>query len=413
MEHSVIAIEEARENYSRLEENANEEQVQNHVVVPFITKLGYLHQWFHYQQRKVKGKIIFDIDIYPPHFPAKRIIIEIKRKGMKITDKELLQISGYVNSQNGVEFAFITNGEDYFMLNNSIQGELEQRIMLKCNILEETNKENLILFMYKSIFENGITRYFKDLAQYKVFFLEEKKQSSWDAYYATLRNFFTFMSSSNVYFPLNKIRIEDFQAFLDSKCKTKKSIETLINNYSHINALYESYKINGLLKENPFEYKVKELNTKKNKGRIEPLNDDEIDMIFQALEKTYFPERNILFFYLLLYTGMSRNSIQNLEMESIDLKNNRLLINQNKFMPINDDLRKKIELYFKWFKGKGLHSEYLLPSNYGKCKLKTLSSGNFNSIMNSCLKKTNISLERQKQITLKFVRESCSGQAFL
>lgn len=410
----VEIITQVKKDYFELEDNANEEQVQNHLIVPLLKKLGYKHHnWFHYQSRKMKGKLIFDIDIYPPDAPTKRIVVEVKKKGLQITTKEILQASTYVNSQARVNYIIICNGEDYYLLDNSIQGELEQRVMLKLNIFEEKDLAFFKFLSYESIFENGITKYLTDLAQYKVFFLEENKQSSWETYYGTLSNFFLFMANSEVYYPLDRIRVEDFQAFLNNKGINEKSIVTQVNNYNHINGLYEAYKVRGLLKTNPFEYIVNKLKAKVKKEINEPLQDFEIEMIINSLKETHYPERNILLFHMLLYTGMSRGCIQNLRIDNIDLEHKKILINGKKYLTINEVLRQNFEQYFGWINRKEIKTDYLFPSNYGKCKGNNLASGSFNSILNSCLKRTEISVERQKIITLKFIRESVVRRMYM
>ncbi len=403
-------INETKKRYLNLEYNANEEQIQNHVVIPFLADLKYNSnpEWFHYQSRSVKGKIIFDIDIYNISSPLKRLIVEVKKKGTKITQREIFQLSSYINSQYGVNFGIITNGEDFILIDNSISGELIQRVIFRFNIFKIKDYKILKFFTYNSLFETCVTKYFRDLTQYKVFFLENNKLSSWNAYYGTLFNYFIFMADKDIYYPLDKIRVDDFKTFLDSRI-TKKQVPTLVNNYNHINGLYEMYKERGILTENPFEYIVKDLKFKIDKEIIEPLTDDEIGMIIISLQnedKTHYPERNILLFYLLLYTGMSRASIQNLKVRSINVKKGNIKINKDKYLPICGTLKKTCNIYFEWLVKKGIETEYLFPSNYGICKGKNLSSGNFNAILNKCLRRTEISMERQKVITLKFIRET-------
>lgn len=393
------------ETYINLEEDANEADIGKHIVDPLLIKLGYLSGWIHYQKRKIKGKLIFDAIISPKKDKCQKVIVEFKNKKTKIGLNEILQISTYINSVADVEFGIITNGRDLLLISNSIIGELEQRIIFKIDIYNDKCNWILDFLGYECVLNNQVTKYFRDLAQFKAFFLEEKKETSWSRYDNTLSNFYCYLSERKKYYSPDKLRVDDFNEFLESKKDSKKSSFTLLNNYSHISALYEDFKKNDLVKENPFERIVDEYREKSYKIQKEPLQNHEIDIILDALKLSNNPQRNVLIFKLILFSGMNRSDIQHFETSRIDTIRKLLFLNKNKVIPITENLGNEIETYLKLKKDKGLSSIYLFSSNYGENKNKSFDAGQFDDILKTALKKTSLSKERQKEITIKFIKE--------
>lgn len=254
-----------------------EENIKNHVVVPiFLQGLGYNTRELYYEEKAFDGRC--DITYFEKSKPI--IIVETKglgqkNKELKITDKDKKQLIDYLMGyEERIVWGILTNGFDYYLLNNDIQGLINDKIVFHLSVNQKSSWRYLKYFSYENIFESKVSNFFADVARFKMYWSNsDKKESSFNSYRSTLNNFFEFYSLNHQYSSFGKvdseclcqIKLDDFFAFSQkmNECPSKKrqnaerTYITLGNNYNHIKAFFETLKDYGYIPHHNFTYSEK------------------------------------------------------------------------------------------------------------------------------------------------------------
>lgn len=400
-----------------------EQDVTNKLVKPLLVMLGYSEEWFKYEPHRFNGKV--DICIYINGNYREQFFIEIKNINEKL-NKHIKQLDIYLTANN-IEWGLLTNGIDYILLNRR-NGDLDKQEVFRINLLDQECETYLKHIELDSLFNKRTTDYFRDLAQYKNYFLENNKSSSWGSYNNTLTNFFNYLINKyKKYYRLDNERsLDDFKDFIlfeinhnkqSNNKKVAKRKATILNKYAHIKGFMDFIVLSGIAQQNKFKNLTEddmlegtncEVPTK---NKI-PLEADELKQMLDYYKGNSRDSlRNTLILLLTLYAGLDRNEIRTIEHSNIDFKKKVLTIKQRE-IPLTDKLFNSICDYIELKKEKKLTSNYLFPSNYGNKANDALAEGNFNQIINISLENSKIPKERQKELNIKFLRESLIKRMF-
>lgn len=319
-----------------------------------------------------------DIAICVNQYKNDVLYVETKRAGKQLIDSDVEQLLNYLNIIN-VDWGILTNGKDYLLLNNKIDGEYKYKIVFNFNLKDGSTDYILKFFTYEYIFDRKVTNYFKYLAQFKAYKkITNEKDMSWRQYHSTLFNFFMYLAQKDYFYGIDKIRHHDFKEYLiltiDSKKKQNKrypkSKTSISNYYRYISGMYETFKLNGMEINNPFEKITEEemlsgIEYDEEERFISPLNDDEIEKILKAFEFTRNPERNRLIFLLILYCAMDKSEVQKLKVSDIDFKNKKLIFDDRE-IPLPKYIIQLINEYLVIKEKNGEDSDYLFCRYYNK-----------------------------------------------
>ncbi len=146
---NVKLIQDKYMNLSNSFEDFNEANIKMKVVSPFLEILGYPFKWQFYENPVIKGVTISDITI---KMNSKVILfIEVKKSFTgKSYLKDLHQLISYLNDKN-VEWGILTDGKDYILVNNDIEGECKDKEILRYNIFEVNESDTIRYFSHKMI----------------------------------------------------------------------------------------------------------------------------------------------------------------------------------------------------------------------------------------------------------------------
>lgn len=406
-------IAEARENYLRLDEDANEANTINRVVEPLLIRLGYKKIWIYLEERPVKGRVFFDIIISLDNKKTHILTIEVKKKGTRLGYNEKKQTLNYVNENKSSPWAILTNSEEWILLNNDIIGDFDDREIFTFNLFDDRTNNILKYFSYEFIFVTNVTTYFKHVTQFKAFYCLNNNPSSFIQYQNTLFNFFDYLSENeNLYIELSSVRVADFEKYINidktNKIKSKKRIPedvAIVNKYAHISGMYEALIKRNQLKENPFYYKAEEYRNKISKNKKIPISIFEYENMIGYYTGKSDETRNKLIIKLLFFIGMSRSEIMLLQESQIKIKS-RQIIFDNRILELDDELVEMINKYREIKKSKGFKSSYLFPSKYSHCKNNPLWAANYNRVVNESLNSEVFSKERKKEININLIKET-------
>ncbi|AGK97609.1 type I restriction enzyme HsdR N-terminal domain-containing protein [Clostridium pasteurianum] len=175
----------------------NEKTVQNIIVTKFLEILGYNDEWYIYENDLYNSKLYSDISICIDRNKSLLLIVEVKNSNISINDDELEQLSRYMNAKKA-EWGIITNGNDFILYNNDIDGNIDERVVWKYNLSNNKNIQYVRYFSYEYIFKKKVSNFFKYIRQFEVYFLENNKASSLKGYKGTLYYFFDFLATNKL-----------------------------------------------------------------------------------------------------------------------------------------------------------------------------------------------------------------------
>lgn len=178
------------------------------------------------------------------------MLIGIKDGGQDLIDNDTGQLKQAADGK-GIENALLTNWKEYVLLNfkldigMSTDGDLWRKyIVFWFDIYDKKsrNRTNLKYFKYlekESLFESGITDFFANIAQYRIWKFEEGlSEKSWSAYFSTLSNYYEFISEKykNYKGVYGRMSEDDFEEFISTRKRngTQSSIKTIGNNHTHV-----------------------------------------------------------------------------------------------------------------------------------------------------------------------------------
>jgi integrase/recombinase XerD len=359
--------------------DTNEENIKIHVVSKFLEMLGYDSSEFYYEHSMFHKDGRADIAVKIDDITY--LYIEVKSPNNKLSEKEQSQLAQYLHDRS-LSWGILTNGKKFILFNDSIKPIPNpnrsvniDKVVLEIDIFNHRHKDLITYFRKENIFDNKITNYFKDIAQFKALKYPDGG-GSWLQYKGTLNNFFKYYANSQKrYRELNQIRIDEFEEFLNiefEKAKNKEnyngkninSIETFKNKYSHIRAFFQTLKVKSHGFDEEKTQLIKRINVEeKNTEKSEILNDENIDLIldfYEKRQKTY-SIRNKCIFLLCLCYGFERSTLLKLTFDSVKkdkiIIENRELVIPPKLLSLLDELKQ----HNKQNKVKG---NYLFYSKY-------------------------------------------------
>jgi integrase/recombinase XerD len=264
----------------------------------------------------------------------------------------------------GLSWGILTNGKKFILFNDSIKSIPNpnrpiniDKIVLTIDIFNHKQKELITYFRKENIFENKITNYFRDIAQFKALKFADGGDS-WNQYKGTLNNFFKYYAKSQKrYRELNQIRLDEFEDFLNvelEKANNKEnvngknisSIQTFKNKYSHIRTFFQILKVRSHGFDEEKIQLIKRINIEeKNIEKNEMLNDENIDLILNFYEKRKDSIRNKCIFLLCLCYGFERSTLLKLTFACI--KKDKLIIEKrelvipSKLLNLLDELKQQ------------------------------------------------------------------------
>ncbi|WP_295067192.1 tyrosine-type recombinase/integrase [Ruminococcus sp.] len=387
--------------------NLGEENIKNHVVVNvFLKELGYNPENWDYEEAIYEGRadIVYKIKNEP------LFIVETKgqKKGSQttnidLTEKDMKQLSEYLNSHKPViDWGLLTNGIRYILLNNSIEGEIPDRIVFDISFDDSHNRDRAYLkyYSYENLFVNKTTQYFADIAQFKSFAKKDGTldMKNWSVYKSTLFRFFDYYAKQNGYKIISKapheilsrIHPEDFIEFVNEKSKNRgfgkrvTSKETVKSNFSYLSSFFKTLSAHSYVNNQNFtqgrDFSLSEVvdTPKKKSDNYVDENTFKEALSYYYSSKTNY--RDIAVFLLCAYYGLERSVVHNLKWDSIDLNKRIFRVNEQKCEII--DL---LELCFveikKQNKGNKNKSKYVFTSRTGS-KNEKANASTLNDVFN-------------------------------
>lgn len=373
--------------------NLNEENTKQHIVIPALKFLGYESECFNFENREDHKNKVVDISW---ENNKDRLYIEVKRSGYDIKKSDVKQLTDYIVAGN-INWGILTNGKRYILINKNIEcigyGEdiSLDRIVLDVDASQKNKKIYLKYFSKGYIFDNKHTEYFRDIAQFKSYFLAEKKEGSWIQYKSTLNNFVEYLIGKHEnYRPLNSISFVDFKDYWKHKLVSNdeiKSLRTYKAQYAHVSSmfytLHEKEKITG---KNNFAYiTTKEVEESyyslfNRESIIENkfvLNERNIKEAINILNSKRDDNRNIIVLLLAVYCGITRSDIESLKWEDLDLKKGKIKF-KSRSIPLPKTIKDRLDILSKDYKKKKIKTSNVFCKYYDKKYTAiTVSSINF------------------------------------
>ena len=146
---SMLIEDSTRELRSKLDtlkdKGDSEENVKNHITVWMLKMLGYDEDWFDYEYLCRKGKNRHE-DIYIKVPDVGGIFIETKKYSKDLTEDDLIQLAEYITLKTDIEWGILTNGRQYYLLNNAIhnygrnKNDITDKIVMKVEYNPLNNK---------------------------------------------------------------------------------------------------------------------------------------------------------------------------------------------------------------------------------------------------------------------------------
>lgn len=424
------------DRYDSLEDQ-NEENIKIKIVYPLFVLLGYNEENFHFEYPTYEGRKKVDISIYNKD-RSNFLFIEVKNGEKDLTDRDCIQLTNYMNTQN-IEWGVLTNGNCYILFNNSISGTSTEKEVLRCYLKPPSNRtfvndlyvakfnsNNMMCLTYDFLYLNKCTYYFKNLTEFKNSFNKKynsNDKGSFRQYKSILYGFINYIidkyKSYDLSFispyALNNFLLEDIKKKKISNQRYTESIETIVNKYNYIKGFCETLKNNRQILSNPFENLNEEkilsdfsLSSKENNYKL--LEDGEIIEILNSYKSENNSLRNSLIFLLFLYTGLDIKEIKNLKDNDVNINSKVIYVN-NRSIPLTNNILDLLKKYKNYKKINKINCEFLFYSKY-RGKYNKLNDVSFNRIISLQAFKTNLDSERKKLITPSFIKESLIKKMF-
>lgn len=359
-------IAEMKTNYKK------EENIKIKVVIPILEKLGYKISNMTFEHEVFKGKKYCDIAI---NIRADEYLyIEVKRGDYSIVNKDIMQLSNYLNT-TGIEWGIITNGSKYILINNNIKLPSSDKKVLEVDINRDSN--NLKYFSKEYLFGNRKTYYYTYVAYFKGIRGYKDEDQTWIVYRGTIYKFIKYLEDKyNDFEELEKINKRDIIEFLEKECKNSRrdidSDETIKNKISHINTMYEVLYENKVIRNIPFDKKRDDII---NKFKLESKKYDlvlekrDIETIFFHLEKGRNSLRNKTIITLAIFLGLNKSQILKIRKESFDFINNTIVLN-GRIVPLPEKIINMVKELINKNEAEGIKGNGVFYCRYnGKYKL--------------------------------------------
>ena len=247
----------------------SEENLKIHVTTWLLDELGYDMNDFDYEYKLCRRGKDRHADIYIP-VKNSAIFVETKKYSKDLDEDDVRQLIEYL-SMHSVLWGILTNGRQYYLINNSINihdGNGTKDIINKVVLYVEIgvgnnrakNEKYLKYFSKVCIFERKVTNYYRDVAQ---FFAWQtfKNEGSKSGYVNTLYNFFDYYAKAEHRYitgvrddalALEEITERDAIAFLKAERPYGRPLEGGVpkTKCSHIKTMFEVLYKSKYIREN-------------------------------------------------------------------------------------------------------------------------------------------------------------------
>lgn len=312
--------------------NKNEANIRFHVVIDcFLKNYGYNLSKCILEDYTGEGFC----DIWYELEGGNGIPIEVKRGDKNINISDIRQTKKYADYK-GVTFGILSNGYEFVLLDFTLKSVLHDEddvarayVVFWFNIfrVKDENFTELRYFkymQYENIVVNQITRYFSDIAQYRLWKLDSTDitKRSWRGYKSTLFTFFELFGMKKGKYDLRyyeQIGMDDFKEYIQ-KCKYKgndTSKKTVENNYTHLSNFLEE-----MQKHKKIRYFNLDEGRKRNLSEYMPtppkkiiteIRADDINTALEYFGTTRNATRNIAIFLLSISIGIERAQLNKLK----------------------------------------------------------------------------------------------------
>lgn len=393
IEIDMQKIKEIRNRFNRLEDR-NEENIKIKIVVEILKVVGYTLEDMNFEHKVYNRKKIADIAIKINE--SEYFYIESKNGDNNLAEYDIIQLSNYMNIKN-IVWGLLSNGKELVLINSRIkthsteQYSLKDKVVFRLNIMKDKDMTYLKFLSKEAMFEQRVTNYFKDIAQFKAYkYPLESDFHIFRNYKSTLNDFFIYYSDiQQRYLEVKDIRKYEFQNFLEHnqqvKRDTKRSItsqNTFKNKYSHLRSMLNEFKKQGDIHYHNFEEERRSLISKleyreSNKDKS-LLNYENISKILKFMEETKSSIRNKTIFLLSIYMGLERSILKNIEKKMFDLEKSVIRIN-GRILPLPSKLELLIRELIKENKSRGINDKYLFYTYYSK-KYNAITESSINDL---------------------------------
>lgn len=403
---------------NNLREKESEETIKMLIVKDMLHILGYNKEWFRCEEPNMLGKS--DILVTLPDNDM--LYIEVKSKDYKINKKDYSQLSAYMDSTN-TEWGIITNGNHYYLLNKSVNGKSEERVILEYLLIfksgfkysKQQNNINTKFFSYERIFKKKSTKYF---AYFKEYIIKNRNHSNYISthqYKSANFNFFNYLDINERICDeslLNPTRLIGY--FDDIASKKSYKGDTLISKCNYIISTLKYLEDCGKLQTkhfNNFNSKIFlcEIINKycdATSNEISPLTLTEARALlnyYSQNQSSY--SRNKLLFKLYLFICPSIERIRNLTRDDFISRKNSLYLKINNY---EFELPKSLVIDYNEylnFRNK-INCKYLFFTYYRQ-QYKQMTCTTIMSIINDSFNNIpNISEERKKCLNISTIQKS-------
>ena len=362
-----------------------------HVVGPFLERLGYKREWHELEPRSHNRSRKF-VDLYINDRKGNQLVIEVKKSTKQLTKDDLSQLDTYLKDKN-CHWGILTNGNEWILVNRTIKGNNDNlfgnqtvfHIKLNHRKKGDFHPEKIEYFSYKSLFDkHGITNYFRDLQQFKVYQYNGNDRS-WSQFKSAVNHLIQYLIFKNegYYANLQSYQFKDFLRWCVKKetAENKAKESYLRSRFRFLNAFYTNLSQDGTFNNNPLStIDIKDLLNELEDIIADPSNNEEED-IHEVIQKTFeFMSskrdaiRNKLIFSLMIF-GLDREEIVSLKWDDIidDKKTNKkkyLIVTGKRKRKLPLDIIPKIrgllESYELQLKNKGIRKKWMVCKSNGE-----------------------------------------------
>ena len=311
----------------------SEENLKIHVTTWLLGELGYNMNDFDYEYKLCRRGKDRHADIYIP-VDGSAIFVETKKYSKDLDEDDVRQLIEYL-SMHSVLWGILTNGRQYYLINNSINihdGNGTKDIINKVVLYVEIgvgnnrarNEKYLKYFSKECIFERKVTNYYRDVAQ---FFAWQtfKNDGSKSGYVNTLYNFFDYYAKGEHKYitgvrddalALEEITERDAIAFLKAERPYGRPLEGGVpkTKCSHIKTMFEVLYRSKYIRENRMSNLLERAKIEfadgvsRQRDIDKILTVENISVIMNWLEEKK-SHKKIIMFILAAYYGFDRTSI--------------------------------------------------------------------------------------------------------
>lgn len=311
----------------------SEENLKIHVTAWLLGELGYNADDFDYEYGLCRRGKDRHADIYIP-VDESAIFIETKKYSKDLDEEDVRQLIEYL-SMHSVLWGILTNGKQYYLINNSINihgGDGTKDILNKVVLYVEIgmgdnrakNEKYLEYFSKENIFDKKTTNFYRDIAQFFAWH-SFKNEGSKSGYVNTLYNFFDYYvklghkyitSVMDDRLALEEITERDVIEFLKADRPYGRPWEGGVpkTKCSHIRTMFDVLQKTNYIRENRMKNLLERARIEFADGASRQRDIDNIltykniSVILDWLEqkKSY---NKLLIFVLCAYYGFDRNSI--------------------------------------------------------------------------------------------------------